>query len=294
MQIDRGHAPTSKAQFNDDDSKSTLEMAQTIIREELSSTPDQLSTECIAALELLINAISKAGPSQLQIPISNLLEDSGLRYISDGIVLLVLSSVLSSTSSYSQCADVARHILLPAIAILDAPPTQSLLRAAQHVGDIHPQALIEHCLQPLIVTMPSSSNSTDAVLVDGSLRKHQAEFIISCVKQGMVPESMVHEILEAVCKAPAAWNEHVIALVQGVLDVRPRLPAPTIIAIASGFLSAGHGELKGSIKAAKTLLFFVKTYGGQLEKEGIEYCSAAAQSIGTFMAKTILATLNKL
>lgn len=290
MQLDENENRTSEMAVeqlpeNFEQGNAALITAQACVRSEISSSPAQLSTECTAALETILYVAAVVGASQTRtLGTTDPLQDAGLRDLSEDTVLLVVQSAVSQRSSYSICAVVARQILCPAVSALDAPPTQSLTRAAQHLGDINPQALIEHCWQPLLGT-PSSG---------GPLTKHQSEFIIRCIKQGAVPESLLHGILDAACTAVVAWNEHVVAVVQAVLDTRPSLPTATLAATAGGFLSAGQGQLKGSIKAAKALLSFVKSYGNLLDPGSVECCRGAAQSIGTFMAKTTIGALDKL
>jgi hypothetical protein len=296
---------SDKNKLSSSKSDSRLLEAQACIRAELTSTmttttATSLSPSCLAALDVVLNAASAIGFSQ---PLSlgmttktnstttttdDLLDGAGLRNkLPDDIVLFIITATVSPSSSLSRCTTVARNILLPAVVALDAPPTQSLTAAAQHVGKSNPKALIEHCWIPIIG------------LSTPTLNKYHSEFILRSIKQGAVPVDLLYLLLDAAVQAVQNWNDYVLAMLQTILDIRPTVPlptTPTVTSLAAALLQAGvSSNFKGSIKLGKLLLTFVKGYGKQLScsQEAVEQCRRASQSIGTFMMKPTLAALDK-
>jgi hypothetical protein len=296
----------NKAKITDTDAK--LIEAQACIRAELTSTTTTtttaLSPSCVAALDIVFNAAAALGISQSQPVFSSSstadpLEGAGLRnQLPDDLVLLILTATISPLSSFSKCTTVARTILLPAAVALNAPPTQSLTAAAQHLGKSNPKALIEHCWIPFL--SQTTTTAMDSSIGSLFLNRNHAEFILRSIKQGAVPSDLLYILVDALVQIVQYWNDQALAVLQTVLDVRPAvlLPtAPTVTSLAAALLHAGNSSnFTGSIKLAKVLLTFVKRYGKQLQAssqvEALEQCRRAAQSIGTFMMKSTVAALD--
>jgi len=288
------------------DNNSRLLEAQACVRAELltttTSSATSLSPSCLAALDVVLNAAAALGYSQQQsLPINtiDLLEGAGLRNsLPDDIILHIVTATVSSSSSFSRCTTVARTILLPAVAALHAPPTQSLTAAAQNLGKSNPRALIEHCWIPCLMMAEAGEEGKLKKGLSMSFNKHHAEFIIRSMKQGAVPGDLLYLVLNSAVQIVYYWNDHVIAILQTVLDTRPSvvLPTtPTVTSLATSLLHAGqNSNFKGSIKLAKVLLTFVKGYGKQLigAEESVEQCRRATQLIGTFMRKSTLSALD--
>ncbi|KAL4534486.1 hypothetical protein Ndes2437A_g05267 [Nannochloris sp. 'desiccata'] len=231
------------------------------------------------------------------------LEGAGLRNIlPDDIILHIVAATISFSSSFLRCTTVAGSILLPAVAALDAPPTQSLTAAARHLGRSNPKALIEHCWIPLIMMTPAGGRGEEEELNEDlslSFNKYHAEFILRSIKQDAVPSELLYLLVDVAVQIEVQfWNDHVIAILQTVLDTRPAvvLPTtPTVTSLVAALLHAGqNSNFKGSIKLAKVLFTFVKGHGKQLirTEESVEQCRRAVQLIGTFMMKSTLSALD--
>ncbi|KAL4540866.1 hypothetical protein Ndes2526B_g05424 [Nannochloris sp. 'desiccata'] len=292
--------------------------AQARIRAELlnpttiTSTATSLSPSCIAALDNVLNAAAAIRDNQQQQQRdsnnntrnnTDPLEGAGLRNIlPDDIILHIVAATISFSSSFLRCTTVAGSILLPAVAALDAPPTQSLTAAARHLGRSNPKALIEHCWIPLIMMTPAGGRGEEEELNEDlslSFNKYHAEFILRSIKQDAVPSELLYLLVDVAVQIEVQfWNDHVIAILQTVLDTRPAvvLPTtPTVTSLLAALLHAGqNSNFKGSIKLAKVLFTFVKGHGKQLirTEESVEQCRRAVQLIGTFMMKSTLSALD--
>ena len=268
---------------HDEHSVQRLEEAQGIVRSYVQQEECHqcLQPQCLEALEIVLLAAAAASNSAL------ILNGAGLCCsLAADALQVIISTTITPSSSYSRCSVVARGILLPAAVALDAPPPQSITAAATQLGECNPQALVEHCLRPLLLLQ--------------QFTKHHAEFICRLVKQGTaVPNTMMYTVIDATTATTGGggdvlWSEHIVAVVQSVLDTKPSLPAPTITALTTSMLRAAQQSLNGSIKLAKMMLVFVRGWGKEMGGGGdVERCRAAAEAVGTFMAKTILSALNK-
>lgn len=168
---------------------------------------------------------------------------------------------------------------------------------------MNPQAYVAACLKPLL-------SST-------SLNKHHAELLAGTLKASLPPQ-LLPDVLAAACTpassnhaagagggaalpspaARCAWNEHTVAVLQAVLNLKPAVTAAGVAQLAAAALGAvcspsGVAPLAASVKFAKLLLSMVKQYPQQAAAAK-QQLQAAAQACRSFMAKSLMAAVDKL
>ena len=241
----------------------------------------------------------------------------------DYALFRIITSTLTPTSSAARCAVVARCFLLPAAVALTQPPTQTMSASAHHVAVINSRALVEDCWCPLLLKSPSLSETT----ATQPFNQHHAEFIIRTLKhQASLPDEAVRMLFHACCQAMTCHQDpsilYIITIMQHLVDAiatasttstTTPLPLPNFEEFLDALLQHTHHQsttsntktITGSgknIKLAKVLLAVVKQYSGKkqptartgIPKETIEKAKMVAESIGTFMKKTIIAELDAL
>lgn len=185
------------------------------------------------------------------------------------------------------CAPVSPLLLMLLVAPTSCPPPPCPPRRAAKSSS---QAFITACLRPLLT---SSSG----------LGKHQAELIVGALKSAL-PTQLLPEALSAACCPPAAapdraagsnWNEHVVGVLQAVLNAKPALSAPAVAQLAGALRTActAGAELTASARFAKLALTLAKQYAAEASavKPQLQEVAAACTS---FMAKSLAAAVAKL
>ncbi|KAI3436465.1 hypothetical protein D9Q98_005882 [Chlorella vulgaris] len=264
--------------------------------EVMGGTQPAVTPALKAALDELLAQAAAGNPSALHTAGLSSLQD-------DALLMLLLAEVFGTASSFARCSAAAAGLLLPRLQRLEAPASRDLAGAVQHVGSVNPQAYVAACLKPLL-------SST-------SLNKHHAELLAGTLKASLPPQ-LLPDVLAAACTpassnhaaaagggaalpspaARCAWNEHTVAVLQAVLNLKPAVTAAGVAQLAAAALGAvcspsGVAPLAASVKFAKLLLSMVKQYPQQAAAAK-QQLQAAAQACRSFMAKSLMAAVDKL
>ncbi|KAL3702143.1 hypothetical protein R1sor_020165 [Riccia sorocarpa] len=210
--------------------------------------------------------------------------------VDDEVTLLLVASLLVEQDGYAWSRQVLETIILPKLLTMEKPASRILTTAVTQVGKIHPRAIVDSVVFPLICSRDGAS-SIQCELVNRIVKDCLPEdLILSLLQKMFLPSAENHDNLNS--GIPWKWTEGTVGVVQNMLNYKVNLDEQSVACLVKA-LDAVVMEFSKSLKFGNLLLNLVTKQGSKLRshKELLQQIVGKSQTFLTKSIKTKLAAI---
>ncbi|KAL2649630.1 hypothetical protein R1flu_017758 [Riccia fluitans] len=203
--------------------------------------------------------------------------------VDDEVTLLLVGSLLVEQDGYAWSTKVLEMVILPKLLAMEKPASRILATAVTQAGKIHPRAIIDSVVFPLICSRDGASGI-------------QCELLNRIVKD-CLPEDLILALLQKMFLScaekqqgfnsglPWRWTEGMVGVVQNMLNYKVNLDQQSLACLLEA-LDAVVLEYSKSLKFGNLLLNLVTKQGSKL-KSYKELLLQIVEKTQTFLTKSI-------
>ncbi|KAG6542240.1 hypothetical protein Mapa_016368 [Marchantia paleacea] len=210
--------------------------------------------------------------------------------VDDEVTLLLVETLLVEQDGYAWSTQVLHAIILPKLYALEKPATRILMTALTQAGKIHPRAVMDSVMFPLICSKNGAS-SIQCEILNRLVKDCLTEDLILCLLQKMFvcSRESKHDFSS---NLSWSWTEGVVGVVQNLLSHKVNIDQDCVASLVQA-LDAAVAEFPTSLKFGNLLLNLVTKHGPRLKSHKALLHQVVDKS-RTFLTKSVQSKLASL
>lgn len=208
--------------------------------------------------------------------------------VDDEVTLLLVETLLVEQDGYAWSTQLLHAIILPKIYALEKPASRILMTALTQAGKIHPRAVMDSIMFPIICSKNGAS-SVQCEILNRLVKDCLTEdLILSLLQKMFVPR---RESEHDFSRSNRSWNwtEGVVGVVQNLLSHKVNIDQDCVASLVQD-LDAAVAEFSTSLKFGNLLLNLVTKHGPRLKSHKTSLHHVVNRS-RTFLTKTVQSKL---